>query len=162
MTKFSSRTGPQIRSSEVEQVTHIFSQETGFVTVITKEVLLWGKRPGNSRLAANPGLFSTLFYFITSRHYYLFLAKPRAFWTYTSEGPLLLSEVAKIFFADFLIQPGTPTKISHPTTPSGPKLSLWITPSRPREGPPGKMRGRGGRPEGRPRQPAPFRDLNRR
>jgi hypothetical protein len=50
---------------EVEQVTHIFSQETGFVTVITKDGELLGKRPGNSRLAANPGLSSTPFYFIT-------------------------------------------------------------------------------------------------
>jgi hypothetical protein len=36
---------------EVEQVTHIFSQETGSVTVITKQGELFPKLPGNSRLA---------------------------------------------------------------------------------------------------------------
>jgi hypothetical protein len=64
---------------EVEQVTHIFSQETGFVTVITKQGELFPKLPGNSRLAANPGLFSTLFYFITSRYHCLFLEETRRF-----------------------------------------------------------------------------------
>jgi hypothetical protein len=63
---------------EVEQVTHIFFQETGFVTVITKQGPLLGKRPGTSRIPANPGLFSTLFYFI--RHHCLFLEETRRFW----------------------------------------------------------------------------------
>ena len=48
-------------SIEVEQVTHIFSQETGFVTVITKEGDLFPKRPGKSRLPENPVYFPRFF-----------------------------------------------------------------------------------------------------
>jgi hypothetical protein len=58
---------------EVEQVTHIFSQETGFVTVVTKEGDLFSKRPGISRLPSNPAYFPGFYYFITSRHHCLFL-----------------------------------------------------------------------------------------
>ena len=50
---------------EVEQVTHIFSQETGFVTVITPDLaegLLLGKRPKKNRaLPANPAYFPRFF-----------------------------------------------------------------------------------------------------
>jgi len=52
----------------------------GFVTVITKQGGLLGKRqPEKSLLPANPGLFSTLFNFVTSRHRYLFWKKPGGF-----------------------------------------------------------------------------------
>lgn len=50
---------------EVEQVTHIFSQETGFVAVITPDLaegLLLGKRPKKNRaLPANPAYFPRFF-----------------------------------------------------------------------------------------------------
>jgi hypothetical protein len=65
----------------------------------------------------------------------------------------------KFFFAEPPYSTRYPLK-NH--TPKAPKLSLGITPSRPREVPPKKTQGRGGCPEARPRQPAPSPGLEKR
>jgi hypothetical protein len=79
---------------EVEQVTHISSQETGFVTVITPDLAegdLSPKRLEISRSHPKSGLFSVNFYFIIPRLHYLFLAEIRGFLGYIKILPILLS-----------------------------------------------------------------------
>jgi hypothetical protein len=67
---------------EVEQVTLIFSQETGFVTVITPDLAegdLSPKRPEISRSHPKSGLFSAIFLSYNHSDSLFFMAKTRGF-----------------------------------------------------------------------------------
>jgi hypothetical protein len=75
-------------SLEVEQVTHIFSQETGFLTVIVPDLAegdLFPKWPSISRPSRSSAHLLGCFYFVTSRLHFLFLAKIWGFWVHIKE-----------------------------------------------------------------------------
>jgi hypothetical protein len=113
---------------EVEQVVHIFSSETGFVTVITPDLAegdLSPERPHKSRLTPISGPFSVNFSFYNLPSSLSFFGKNAGFWGPNKEKLNIFLPISpKIFLLSPLPDQVPTQKYPTPKAPQA-KSSPW-------------------------------------